>query len=293
MRVEWLIPTYYCWGLGMAMTTVMVRDDGYRIVDWLWERIELLLPSRPSHPLGCHRARVSDRAAMDAIFFVLRTGCQWNALSATGMCSSSSAHRRFQEWTRAGVFEQLWQEGLLAYDERRGVVAQRGGYGHGEGAFEQTDTGPNPTDRAKKGPKRSLLVDGRGVPTAVVIAAANVPDFLLLGETLDAQQLTPPADPQASARVVCLDRGYRQCAVIEICDALGVIPIIEARHEEATRLATDPAQRAKRWVVERTFSWLNRFRRLLIRWEKKSQNYLAFLHLACAIITYRHVPLPR
>jgi transposase len=99
-----------------------VRDDGYRIADWLWERIEPLLPEPPEHPLGCHRPRVLDRAAMDAIFFVLRTGCQWNALSATGMCSSSSAHRRFQEWTRAGVFEQLWQEGLLDYDERRGVA---------------------------------------------------------------------------------------------------------------------------------------------------------------------------
>jgi transposase len=59
---------------------------------------------------------------MDAIFFVLRTGCQWNALSATGMCSSSSAHRRFQEWTRAGVFERLWQQGLLDYDAARGIA---------------------------------------------------------------------------------------------------------------------------------------------------------------------------
>ena len=53
---------------------------------------------------------------MDAIFFVLRTGCQWNALNATGICSSSSAHRRFQEWTEARVFEAFWQAGLLAYD---------------------------------------------------------------------------------------------------------------------------------------------------------------------------------
>lgn len=134
-------------------------------------------------------------------------------------------------------------------------------------------------------------MDGRGVPTAVVIGAANVPDFLLLGETLLAQQLEPPDDPQAPARVVCLDLGYRQRAVIELCQTFHV-PSVEARHEEAQRLATDPTQQAKRWVIERTFSWLNRFRRLLIRWEKKSENYLALLHLACAIITYRHTPLP-
>lgn len=97
-------------------------DDGWRVPDRLWERIEPLLPERPSHPLGCHRPRVPDRSAMDAIFFVMRTGCQWKALDATGICSSSSAHRRFQEWTTAGVFERLWREGLVAYDEKRGIA---------------------------------------------------------------------------------------------------------------------------------------------------------------------------
>ena len=58
---------------------------------------------------------------MDAIFFVLRTGCQWNSLNATGICSSSSAHRRFQEWAKAGVFLQLWKEGLLEYEEAKGI----------------------------------------------------------------------------------------------------------------------------------------------------------------------------
>jgi transposase len=93
-----------------------VTDDGWRLPDALWAKMEPLLPERPKHPLGCHNPRVPDRAAMDAIFFVLRTGCQWNALNATGICSSSSAHRRFQEWAEAGVFEAFWREGLLAYD---------------------------------------------------------------------------------------------------------------------------------------------------------------------------------
>lgn len=91
-------------------------DDGWRLPDELWEQMEPLLPPRKPHPLGGHNPRVSDRAAMNAIFFVLRTGCQWNALSATGICSSSSAHRRFQEWTQAGVFEEFWRLGLLALD---------------------------------------------------------------------------------------------------------------------------------------------------------------------------------
>src|ERR671939_356231 len=80
-----------------------------------------LLPARPKHPLGCHNPRVPGRAAMDAIFFVLRTGCQWHALRETKLCSSSSAHRRFQEWVAAGGFAAFWRKGLLAYDALQGI----------------------------------------------------------------------------------------------------------------------------------------------------------------------------
>jgi transposase len=93
----------------------------WRIPEELWERIEPLLPPRKPHPLGCHRPRVDDRKAMDAIFFVLRTGCQWNALNDTELCSSRSAHRRFQEWAEAGVFRELWTRGLAEYDAMQGI----------------------------------------------------------------------------------------------------------------------------------------------------------------------------
>src|SRR3954469_18908716 len=94
----------------------------WRLPDELWERIVPLLPPRKPHPLGCHRPRVDDRQAMDAIFFVLRTGCQWNALHATGLCSSSAAHRRFQEWTAAGVCRALWTNGLVEYAAWQGMA---------------------------------------------------------------------------------------------------------------------------------------------------------------------------
>jgi transposase len=86
----------------------------WRIPDALWERIEPLLPTRKPHPLGCHRPRVDDRKAMDAILFVPRTGCQWNALNETKIWSSNSAHRRFQERVEADVFVALWEQGLVA-----------------------------------------------------------------------------------------------------------------------------------------------------------------------------------
>ncbi len=92
--------------------------QSWLISDELWAKMEPLIPvHKTNHPLGRHRRRVDNRAAMNAIFFVLRTGCQWNALNATGICSSSSAHRRFQEWVAAGVFGRFWQNGLLACEK--------------------------------------------------------------------------------------------------------------------------------------------------------------------------------
>src|SRR5262245_54763543 len=100
---------------------LVVKDDGWRITDQLWRKIEPLLPARPKHPLGFHNPRVPDRDAMNAILFVLRTGCQWNALRSTGICSSSSAHRRFLEWTEARVFEKAWVQSLRDYDSFVGI----------------------------------------------------------------------------------------------------------------------------------------------------------------------------
>src|SRR3954452_4315723 len=140
------------------------RDDGWRVPDWLWERMEALLPERPAHPLGCHNPRVPDRSAMNAILLVLRTGMQWNALNATAVCSSSSAHRRFQEWTVAGVFEQFWRQGLLAYDELKGIdwtwLALDGAMG--KAPLGGPETGPNPTDRAKRGRRSPFSVTPQG-----------------------------------------------------------------------------------------------------------------------------------
>ena len=108
-------------GREVSAMGLIVKDDGWRIHDALWQKVEPLLPPRKPHPLGCHNPRVPDRNAMNAILFVLRTGCQWNALDATGICSSSTAHLRFQEWTEAGVFQKLWAMSLQQYDELKGI----------------------------------------------------------------------------------------------------------------------------------------------------------------------------
>lgn len=95
---------------------------GYRLPDELWGRLEPLIPPRVNrHPRGGGRPRRPNRDCADAIFFVLRTGCQWEALNATGLCPHSTAHDRFQAWVAAGVWQKLWAVLLQEYDELHGL----------------------------------------------------------------------------------------------------------------------------------------------------------------------------
>jgi transposase len=95
---------------------------GYRVPDELWTRLEPLIPRRINrHPLGGGRPARSNRDCADAIFFVLRTGCQWEALNATGLCPHSTAHDRFQEWVETGVWQKLWAVLLQEYDGLHGL----------------------------------------------------------------------------------------------------------------------------------------------------------------------------
>ena len=101
----------------------MATTQEFTISDTLWVRLVPLLPVHvpKPHPLGRHRRRIADRDVLNGIFFVLRTGCQWKALDATGLCKGSTAHSRFQEWVQAGVFARLWDEALQDYDDLIGL----------------------------------------------------------------------------------------------------------------------------------------------------------------------------
>jgi putative transposase len=270
-----------------------VHDDQWRIPDALWERIEPLLPQRPSHPLGCHHPRVVDRMAMDAIFFVLRTGCQWGALDATGLCKHSSAHRRFQEWTSTGVFVNLWAQGLEECDKLKGLdwewLAMDGALTKAPLGGERT--GRNPTDRGKLGTKRSLLTEAHGVPVGLAVKGANRHDKKVAEATLESIPVDRPEPTPESPQGMCLDKGYDYDDTRELVREFGFTAHVRARGEEAKELKREAGEKARRWVVERTHSWMNRFRRILIRWEKKVENYFGMLHLVCAWITYRSAGL--
>ena len=148
-------------------------------------------------------------------------------------------------------------------------------------------TGPNPTDRGKGGVKRSLLTEGHGVPIGLVVEGANRHDMKLVRATLESLVGARPEPSAEQPQGLCLDKGYDYDEVRDIVREFGFTAHIRSRGEEAQDLKREAGKKARRWVVERSHSWLNRFRRLLIRWDKKPEHYIAFLHFACALIALR------
>jgi putative transposase len=262
----------------------------FRISDELWAVLQPLLPVPVNtHRLGGGRPRVSDRRCADAIFYILRTGCQWQALDQTELCAHSTAHDRFQEWVNAGVFLKLWQAGVERFDELHEIdwdwLSMDGAMTKAPLGGEKT--GRNPTDRGKSGVKRSVLTEGHGVPIAVEIEGANRHDMKLTRPTLVGIAVERPEPTEAKPQGMCLDKGYDYDEARTTLKEFGFTAHIRSRGEEVKELAREAGFKARRWVVERTHSWMNRFRRLLVRWEKKPENYLAFVHFVCGLIALR------
>ena len=148
-------------------------------------------------------------------------------------------------------------------------------------------TGRNPTDRGKSGVKRSLLTEGHGVPIGLTIEGANRHDMKLVRATLERLVVERPAPTPEQPQGLCLDAGYDYDEVYAILQEFGFTAHVRSRGDEAKAIQHEAGFKARRWVVERAHSWMNRFRRLLIRWDKKPENYLAFLHFACGLIAFR------
>ncbi len=257
------------------------------VSDEFWGLVEPLLPAPKKHRIGGGRPRIGDRVVLNAILFVLTTGCQWKALASTHLCAPSTAHDRFQQWRRAGVFRDLWIVSLFLYDEIQGIdwrwLCLDGCMTKAPLAGTE-DAGPNPTDRAKQGVKRSLLTDGAGIRLAVSVAGANRPDVTLALDTLDDIVVPRPRPNLEFPQGLCLDKGYDALWLRWEILRRPYDPHIRTRGEQARARRAEPGKKARRWPVERTHSWINRFRRLLIRWEKRTDNFLAMLHFAFALI---------
>lgn len=258
------------------MAKLLVPDD-------LWAAIEPLLPRERPKPKG-GRPRLSDRAALTGILFVLRSGLPWEMLPAEMGCGSGmSCWRRLRDWQEAEVWAALhgpcWnafrQPGRSTGTGRRWTAPasrQKGGQA----------VGPNRTDRGKPGTKRHLVTDARGTPLGLTLSGANRHDSRMLAPTLDT---VPPirtghrGRPRRRPGKLHADKAYDHRRCHQECHARGITPRIARRGiESSTHLGRH------RRVVERTFAWLARYRRLTIRYEHRADIHLAFTTLACALI---------
>jgi hypothetical protein len=226
------------------------------LIEPIREQFIALLPERKvEHPLGCHRARISDRVIFEKLVAVLVFGCAYWRI-ADGSCSATTLRRRRDEWIDAGVMDTLRKVALDAYDRMIGLELD-------DVAVDCCITkapcggemaGRSPVDRGKQGTKRSTVVDACGIPLGAIAAPANRHDSPLLEETLDTLEILGPLPERMS---VHLDRGYASKATRERLKDRGLIAAISEKGKPAPLAAT------KRWVVERTNSWNNAHKNLL------------------------------
>jgi transposase len=226
------------------------------LIEPIWQQFSALLPEHETdHPLGCHRSRIPERIVFEKLVQVLVFGCAYHRI-ADESCSESTLRRRRDEWIELGVMERLRRICLESYDRLIGLelseVAVDGCITKAPCGGEKG--GKSPVDRGKRGLKRSMAVDARGIPLGTVTAPANRHDSPLLVPTLMAATETLGSLPEEAS--VHLDRGYDSERTRERLLELGLGWEISGKGKPAPFWAT------YRWVVERTGSWHNAHKKL-------------------------------
>ena len=265
-------------------------DTIWEVPDALWQRMEPLL-REDAPPKATGRKRTNWRRAVDGILFRMRRGCPWNKLPKE-FGDDSSVHRWFQRWCRHGVWRRIWAV-LVEHGAELGAVSwewQSADGTRGKARFGGKKVGQNPTDRGKKGSKRSLLVDEQGGPLGLAIDGANRHDTKLLRATLEAIVVDRPEATPAQPQHLCLDKAYDNPtghATVAVTGYTGHIRRIG--EEKAAAAQPAPQHKPRRWVVERTIAWLSKCRAILVRYAKQDSNYLGLVQLACALLCYRRL----
>jgi putative transposase len=265
------------------------------ISDEFWDFVEPLLePFKRRKPGGSKPVEL--RTLLNGIFYLLKTGCQWAFLPRC-YGSKSTVHEHFQRWANAGIFAEMFRLGAAKYEEFKGF---KWDWQSMDGSLVQAPTrqstqlseegiGRNPTDRGKSGSKIHLLVDQEGMPCGVALAGANVHDSRLVTATLKGRVLPVPTIKLAEKPHLCLDKAYDMKRVETEVLNHNYTPHIRRIGEEKQQHGRPDVHPARRWVVERTFAWLKGFRAIRTRYTCKGRNYLALLHLACALVLTRRI----
>ncbi len=253
------------------------------IIEPIWEQFSALLPKRNvDHPLGCHRARIPDRLVFEKLVQVLVFGCAYEKIAGEG-CSATTLRRRRDEWIGSGVVDALREMALEAYDRIIGLELSDVAVDCciTEAPCGGEKAGRSPVDRGKRGTKRSVAVDAKGIPLAVVSAPANRHDSPLLGRTLDGVLESVGGLPEEAS--VHLDRGYDSNVTRRLLEDRGLLGVIWEKGKPA------PLEAGLRWVVERTHSWHNAHKKLVWCTERRGKVIDFWIAFSDVIIIVRRL----
>lgn len=264
----------------------------YRMPGKLWKLLKKHIPKeRREQKRG--RPRVNNRDVLDGIWYVLWTGCQWKSISKEWFnVSSSVLHERFQTWREQGLFEKLFTRMVQYYAKecKIGWKWQSVDSMMSPAPLGGSQTGKNPTDRSKLGSKVHILVDERGAPLAIYVTGANDHDKWSADDLIIHIVVKRPYSEQH----FCADKGYDYEDVHQFVGLQNYIEHIKhrRRRNEPKDECSIPGEKsfpARRWVVERTLGWIAKRRSIATRWCKKSENWLAFIHMACSQILLNQI----
>lgn len=257
------------------------------LLEPIFVQFAALCPERPgfdpTHPLGCHRRRIPDRVVFELLIAALVHGSGYERV-ATEQCSDRTIRRRLHLWAEAGLGQRVHELALEAYDRMIGLdladVSADGAITKAPCGGDRA--GRSPVDRGKGGMKRSTGVDGYGIPLGVTGATANRHDSPLLRDTFEqcSRQLRHHWPQQVTAH---LDRGYDSQRTRDLLDEIGFDADIARKGVPA------PIQIGKRWVVERTNSWMNGFGKIRRCTDRDATIIDFYLYLAAAIVTIRQL----
>ena len=257
------------------------------LLEPLWVQFAALLPEHPPvapmHPLGCHRRRIPDRIVFEHVIAALVHGSGYERIASPG-CSDRTIRRRVQAWAAAGLMERVHTLALAAYERLIGLDLDELAV---DGCITKAPSGGevagrSPVDRGKQGLKRSVLIEGQGLPVHLVAAGANRHDSPLLAPTLAGLDKVAPltaAEPGA----VQLDRGYDNDPTRELLAEVGLDGIIARKGVPA------PIQAGSRWKVERTHAWMNGYGKLRRCTEKRKVVVDFYLFLAATLVVLRRL----
>jgi len=240
------------------------------ISDKLWCELKSVFSTKKTK-VG--RPEFDNRVALEGIIYILYAGCQWKALPEKYGCSST-VHGKFMRWCKMKIFKKMMIKAREYYRKRN---SQNNWYALDtvikKAPFAKF-AGKNPTDRAKNGIKEAILVDRKGVPLFVHVAAANVHDSKLLDPIV--QQL----NKSKKIRIIAADSAFDAKKLYSSCKEknIALIASTNPRRKKDVHIFHAPY----RWVVEQTFGILSWFRGLKFCWNKLIEARTSLLQLACS-----------